>query len=81
MGSDGTGQGRPRSPCPYKYCPERMIQGGGTKKKKEDNEGEKKRKGDRERETDSFLERKERPKERNNNFSREKRVKRKGPKW
>jgi len=56
MGSDGTRQGRPCSPCPYKYCP----------KRKKEKEG--KRKGDRERETDSFWERRERSKEGNNSF-------------
>jgi len=53
MGSDGMGQGRPRSPCPYKYCPEKMIQGRRKKeKKKGDSEGEKKgRETERERPT------------------------------
>ena len=28
MCNDGTGQGRSRSPCPYKYCPNRGEKGG-----------------------------------------------------
>jgi len=67
IGGDGMGQGRPRSPCLYKYHPNAEEKGGEKKRTAE------KRKGDRERESDRFLGRKERPKERNRRvFEREK---------
>jgi hypothetical protein len=62
------GQGRPRSPCLYKYHPNAEEKGGEKKKRTAE-----KRKGDRERESDRFLGRKKRPKERNRRvFEREK---------
>jgi hypothetical protein len=46
MGSDGMGQGRPRSPCLYKYHPNAEEKGG--KERTAEN-----REGNREREIDS----------------------------
>jgi hypothetical protein len=46
MGGDGMGQGRPRSPCLYKYHPNTEEKGG--KKRTAEN-----REGNRESETDS----------------------------
>jgi len=45
MGSDGMGQGRPRSPCPYKYHPN-------AREKKEKKNGSKRGEKPKERETD-----------------------------
>jgi len=72
---DGTGQGRPQSPCPYKYCLERWREGkrekkrdrGGTEEEKKQKErqresGEKDRDWERERDNSFFLNRKGRTK-------------------
>jgi hypothetical protein len=53
MHSDGMGQGRSRSPCPYKYRPSAEDRGGEKKEKKSREKREDGGKGgDRERETD-----------------------------
>jgi hypothetical protein len=35
MGGDGMGQGRPRSPCLYKYHPNAEEKGGGGRKERQ----------------------------------------------
>jgi len=63
MGGDGMGQGRSRSPCPYKYGPSAEERRGGQKEKKRGENGSKRGEKPKERETDR--EREEQPKQRN----------------